>query len=127
MTMLVALTKSHTRAVQATCVSVLQNLSLNGTFHGRLLERGALEALDSSKDADDGALAVPCATVLYNFSLREQSLGLMLELGGIFLVTHLSYSKLMEVRSSTQVRFLVPASIQGLSRGWSGRTGRGHL
>lgn len=96
--MLVGFIKRHPPAVQATCLGTMQNLSSNGAFHERLLGGGTLEALDSAKDAEEGTLAVQCATVLYNFSLREQSLAPMLELGGIFLVTQLSYSKALMVR-----------------------------
>ncbi|CAM9586169.1 unnamed protein product, partial [Hapterophycus canaliculatus] len=90
--MLVGLMKKHDPLVQAACLGALQNLSAINAFHGLLLERGVLEAIDSSKDVDGGALGAQCAAVLYNFSFEEKSITKMMELGGIFLVTHLSYS-----------------------------------
>lgn len=97
--MLIDVVKKHDPSVQAVCLGVMQNLSSNTKFHRRLLERGVLEALDSSKDVDAGALGAQCAAVLYNFSLHEESISQMMELGGIFLVTHLSYSHTIKVRS----------------------------
>lgn len=96
--MLVDLVKKHEPSVQAACLGVIQNLSSNKEFHRQLLERGVLEALDASKDVEGGALGVQCATVLYNFSHHEQSLAHVTELGGIFLVTHLSYSHIIKVK-----------------------------
>lgn len=98
--MLIDVVKKHDPSIQAVCLGVMQNLSSNTAFHRRLLERGVLEALDSSKDVDAGALGVQCAAVLYNFSLHEESITQMMELGGIFLVTHLSYSHTIKVRST---------------------------
>lgn len=99
--MLVDLMKKHKPSVQAACLGALQNLSSTTAFHRQLLERGVLEALDSSKDVDGGGLGAQCAAVLYNFSLHEKSITQMMELGGIFLVTHLSYSNVIKVRSSS--------------------------
>lgn len=98
--MLVELMKKHNPFVQAACLGALQNLSSVSTFHRQLLERGVLEALDSSKDVDGGALGAQCAAVLYNFSFEEKSITKMMELGGIFLVTHLSYSNVIKVSRS---------------------------
>lgn len=95
--MLVELMKKHKPFVQAACLGALQNLSSVRSFHRQLLERGVLEALDSSKDVDGGALGAQCAAVLYNFSLEEKGITKMMELGGIFLVTHLSYSNVIKV------------------------------
>lgn len=95
--MLVELMKKHKPFVQAACLGALQNLSSVSSFHLQLLERGVLEALDSSKDVDGEALSAQCAAVLYNFSFVEKSITKMMELGGIFLVTHLSYSNVIKV------------------------------
>lgn len=95
--MLVELMKKHKPFVQAACLGVMQNLSSITAFHRQLLERGVLEALDSSKDVDGGALGAQCGAVLYNFSFEEKSITKMMELGGIFLVTHLSYSNVIKV------------------------------
>ena len=95
--MLVELMKKHKPFVQAACLGALQNLSSDSSFHRQLLERGVLEALDSSKDVDGGALGAQCAAVLYYFSFEEKSITKMMELGGIFLVTHLSYSNVIKV------------------------------
>ena len=95
--MLVELMKKHEPFVQAACLGAIQNLSSVSTFQRQLLERGVLEALDSSKDVDGGALGAQCAAVLYNFSFEEKSITKMMELGGIFLVTHLSYSNVIKV------------------------------
>lgn len=89
--------KKHKTPVQAACLGVMQNLSLTSDFHQRLLAQGVLEALDSSKDVDGGALSAQCAAVLYNFSLHDKSITQMMDLGGIFLVTHLSYSNVVKV------------------------------
>lgn len=89
--------KKHKPFVQAACLGALQNLSSVSSFHRQLLERGVLEAIDSSKDVDGGALGAQCAAVLYNFSFEEKSITKMMELGGIFLVTHLSYSNVIKV------------------------------
>lgn len=96
--MLVDLMKKHGPSVQAACLGVMQNVSTNNAFHRRLLEQGVLEALDAAKDVDGGALSAQCAAVLYNFSLFEQSLTHMVDLGAIFLATHLSYSNVIKVR-----------------------------
>lgn len=96
--MLVDLMKKHGPSVQAACLGVMQNVSSNNAFHRQLLEQGVLEALDAAKDVDGGALGAQCAAVLYKFSLFEQSLTQMMELGAIFLVTHLSYSNVIKVR-----------------------------
>lgn len=96
--MLVDLIKKHGPSVQTACLGVMQNLSSNSAFHRKLLEQGVLEALDAAKDVDGGAMGSQCAAVLYNFSLEEKSLTQMMELGAIFLVTHLSYSHVMKVR-----------------------------
>lgn len=96
--MLVDLIKKHGPSVQTACLGVMQNLSSNSAFHQKLLEQGVLEALDAAKDVDGGALGSQCAAVLYNFSLEEKSLTQMMELGAIFLVTHLSHSHVMKVR-----------------------------
>lgn len=112
--MLVDLMKKHNPSVQAACLGVMQNLSSVGTFHRQLLERGVLEALDSSKDVDGGTLSSQCAAVLYNFSLSEKSIAQMMELGGIFLITHLSYSNVVKVskRPSLVLRsVLIPLSV----------------
>lgn len=101
--MLVDLVKKHKPSVQAACLGVMQNLSSTPAFHRQLLERGVLEALDSSKDGDGGALGVQCAAVLYNFSLQEKSVTQMVELGGVFLVTHLSYSNVLKVGSLSRM------------------------
>lgn len=98
--MLVEYMKKHQSAVQAACLGVMQNLSSNGIFHQQLLDHGALDALDSSKGVKGGMLGIQCATILYNFSLREQSLGPMIQRGGIFLVTHLSFSDVIKVRNT---------------------------
>lgn len=66
-----------------------------------------LEALDSSKDVDGGALGAQCAAVLYNFSFEEKSITKMMELGGIFLVTHLSYSNVIKASHTYTVFCLV--------------------
>lgn len=95
--MLVELMKKHETAVQAACLGILQNLSKIKSFHGLLLERGVLEAIDLVKDVDGGSLGAQCAAVLYNFSFEEKSITKMMELGGIFLVTHLSYSNSIKV------------------------------
>lgn len=98
--MLVELIKKHNLSVQAACLGALQNLSSVTAFHRQLLERGVLEAVDSSKDVDGGALSAQCAAILYNFSLDEKSISKMMELGGIFLVTHLSYSNVIKVSAN---------------------------
>lgn len=105
--MLVDLMKKHKPSVQAACLGAMQNLSLTIAFHRKLLERGVLEALDSSKDVDGGALGAQCAAILYNFSLHEKSITQMIELGGIFLVTHLSYSNNIKVRSTLSYPFML--------------------
>lgn len=92
--------KKHNLSVQAACLGALKNLSSVTAFHRQLLERGVLEAVDSSKDVDGGALSAQCAAILYNFSLEEKSISKMMELGGIFLVTHLSYSNIIKVSSN---------------------------
>lgn len=93
--------KKHKPAVQAACLGALQNLSAISMFHRSLLDRGVLEAIDSSKDIDGGALGAQCAAVLYNFSFEEKSITKMMELGGIFLVTHLSYSNSVKASRSS--------------------------
>lgn len=93
--------KKHKTPVQAACLGVMQNLSLTSDFHQRLLAQGVLEALDSSKDVDGGALSAQCAAVLYNFALHEKSITQMMDLGGIFLVTHLSYSNVVKVSTNS--------------------------
>eukprot|EP00903_Cladosiphon_okamuranus_P011079 g10458.t1 len=103
--MLVELMKKHKPFVQAACLGALQNLSSVGSFHRQLLERGVLEALDSSKDADGGALGAQCAAVLYNFSFEEKSITKMMELGGIFLLTHLSYSNVIQTKQLCAAAF----------------------
>lgn len=95
--MLVDLMKKHKTPVQAACLGVIQNLSLTSDFHQQLLAQGVLEALNSTKDVDGGVLSAQCAAVLYNFSLHEKSITQMMDLGGIFLVTHLSYSNVVKV------------------------------
>lgn len=109
--------KKHEPFVQAACLGALQNLSSVSTFQRQLLERGVLEALDSSKDVDGGALGAQCAAVLYNFSFEENSITKMMELGGIFLVTHLSYSNVTKVSQSSSC-FMVTAT--GPSPQWCG-------
>ncbi|CAM9466039.1 unnamed protein product [Scytosiphon promiscuus] len=106
--MLVELMKKHGASVQAACLGVFQNLSTIESFRRLLLERGVLEAIDSVKDVDGGALGARCATVLYNFAFEEKSITKMMELGGIFLVTHLSYSN--SVKASQETKQLCAAA-----------------
>ncbi|CAM9314083.1 unnamed protein product, partial [Discosporangium mesarthrocarpum] len=90
--LVVELTKAHGALVQAACLGTLQNLSMNHLFHCHLLDGGVMEALDTAKDVDQGALGGQCASVLYNFSHNKTSIAHVIELGGVFLLTHLSYS-----------------------------------
>ncbi|CAM9140790.1 unnamed protein product [Ectocarpus sp. 6 AP-2014] len=103
--MLVELVKKHNLSVQAACLGALKNLSSVTAFHRQLLERGVLEAVDSSKDVDGGALSAQCAAILYNFSFEEKSISKMMELGGIFLVTHLSYSNIIKTKQLCAAAF----------------------
>lgn len=101
---LVDLAKKREPSIQAACLGVMQNLSLNTAFHRQLLEGGVLEALDSCKDVDEGALGHQCAAVLYNFSLNDKSVTQMMELGCISIVTHLSYFNVLKVRGTTPLQ-----------------------
>ncbi|CAB1104642.1 unnamed protein product [Ectocarpus sp. CCAP 1310/34] len=103
--MLVELVKKHNLSVRAACLGALKKLSSVTAFHRRLLERGVLEAVDSSKDVDGGALSAQCAAILYNFSLEEKSISKMMELAGIFLVTHLSYSNIIKTKQLCAAAF----------------------
>lgn len=101
---LVDLAKKREPSIQAACLGVMQNLSSNTAFHRQLLEGGVLEALDSCKDVDEGALGTQCAAILYNFSLSDESITQMMDLGCISIVTHLSYSNILKVRGTAPLQ-----------------------
>ncbi|CAM9171462.1 unnamed protein product, partial [Choristocarpus tenellus] len=90
--LLVELVKKYQPIVQAACLGTLQNLSTNTLFQRQMLNGGVMEALEAAKDVDGGALSGQCASVLYNFSHHEPTITQVIELGGVFLLTHLSYA-----------------------------------
>lgn len=103
---LVDFAKKREPSIQAACLGVMQNLSPNTASHQQLLEGGVLEALDSCKDVDEGALGTQCAAVLYNFSLHGNgnSITQMVDLGCLPIVTHLSYSNVLKVRGTAPLQ-----------------------